>query len=262
MFSTLRCRRLLLATVFSLPSWAGPGDPPTLDPTWSGFVQVGVQRGPASWTSSYLPSTKNTPTFDFLVSRGRFFASSQRGLGFELVKGESITVTGGVGYFLGRLASESDRLHDLGNVKGSTGGLVTLDWRALGDALHVYSFLNSTCRQNRGSSLTLGAVLGFPVNESCKGWMDVSGRFADRTETTAFFGVTPLQSERSGLQEFHPKGGHLEDRFTIGLVHRWSSQWSVSGYLGASMLRGDAAHSPVIERNSQPLGGIVLRRTF
>lgn len=262
MRALLVCPRAFMAAVLSFPSWAGSGDAPHPPPALSGFVQVGLQRGPSSWESSALPSAKTEPSMEFLLARGRFFASSQRGLGFEAYKGGSLTLTGGIGYFPGRMASESYRLRGLGDVKGSTGALVTADWRALGDAFHVYSSVASTCRKGRGNMLTVGAALGFPVRGACNGWVELSGRFVDRQEASAFFGVSPLQSERSGLREYKPAGGHVEDSLTVGLAYRPLNRWTVSAYLGGTQWRGDAAASPIMDRTRFLTGGVALRRSL
>jgi outer membrane scaffolding protein for murein synthesis (MipA/OmpV family) len=260
MHAWITARWLLPFATILTPSLAGTPDFPSN--SWSGYVAIGVLRATDTLTAGMLPEPTTSPWIDVRLERGRFFAATRRGIGYDLVKSEQLTVAAGAGFLPGRQEKDDPRLKGMGNVPVSPAMVASLDWHPLGDFLHAYISLASSVRHDRGSLLTAGTTMGFPVHGHLNGFLDVSTQLADRTFVGDFYGVTASQALRSGYREFHPKGGRLNDSVALGLVHPWSAHGSISGQIGRTWLRGEPLASPVMPRASYMNGSVAVRYSF
>lgn len=70
----------------------------------------------------------------------------------------------------------------------------------------------------------------------------------NRRHNAAFFGVSDAQSELNGLAPYAPRGGMRD--FYVGAGWNWafSPSWMVVSAARLTRLRGDARHSPLVER--------------
>ena len=75
--------------------------------------------------------------------------------------------------------------------------------------------------------------------------------WANRQYMQTFFGVSDVQSARSGLPEFQAGSGADSVRLSAGSVHRIDERWGVAAIVSGSRLVGDAGESPVTESRSQ-----------
>jgi outer membrane protein len=74
---------------------------------------------------------------------------------------------------------------------------------------------------------------------------------ANGENTRTFFGVTPLQSARSGYAVYDPSGGVQNIRFSVGMNYRISRSWFAGAFASESKLQGDAANSPFVEKKQE-----------
>lgn len=83
----------------------------------------------------------------------------------------------------------------------------------------------------------------------------------NRRHNAAFFGVSEEQSELNGLAPHAPRGGMRD--FYVGAGWNWalSPSWMVVSAARLARLRGDARHSPLVERpvNFSASTGLVYR---
>jgi outer membrane protein len=90
-------------------------------------------------------------------------------------------------------------------------------------------------------------------------------RFADSLYQSAYFGVTPGASLRSGLPVHAPTGGLYAIGATTTLAHQFTPVWGVAAYAGYDRLLRDAAASPIVRRfgsRNQLSAGLGLTYTF
>ncbi len=75
------------------------------------------------------------------------------------------------------------------------------------------------------------------------------------------FGVTPLQSLRSGNAIYRPAGGLKSIDLSAGANYQLTSHWSVGVSSNFSFLRGDAKDSPIVEKKTQisTLANVIYR---
>jgi MipA family protein len=86
--------------------------------------------------------------------------------------------------------------------------------------------------------------------------------FANGQNTRAFFGVTPLQSARSGYAVYTPKGGAQNVRFSVGMNYRIGGGWFAGAFASESKLLGDAANGPFIEKKQEFSVGTYIGHHF
>jgi len=78
----------------------------------------------------------------------------------------------------------------------------------------------------------------------------------------AFFGVSELDSLRSGNPVYRPDGG-LKDAY-LGLRWNWAltPSWMLTSHLQVKRLAGDARHSPLVERPTNPTVSTAIAYRF
>ncbi len=81
---------------------------------------------------------------------------------------------------------------------------------------------------------------------------DVSGTWVDDNHMESYFGVTSIQSARSGLTEYEAKAGIKRVDLKGSVTYMMTETWSVTGAAGAGFLLGDAKDSPIVKDDIQP----------
>jgi MipA family protein len=79
-----------------------------------------------------------------------------------------------------------------------------------------------------------------------------NARFGNTRYNQAYFGVTPLQSSRSGLVAYSAKSGFTSVGVGLGAQYSIDKHWAVQSMLGVDRLIGAAAKSPIALRRLQP----------
>jgi outer membrane scaffolding protein for murein synthesis (MipA/OmpV family) len=223
--------------------------------SWEASFRLGVVVAPdfeGSDTYKVLPF----PMIDFHY--GPFFISTARGLGFIVFDNGMFTVAPTLNYVMGREESDNDLLTGMGDVSGgfTAGGL--LAFRS--GPVAILGGLNFGLGNLKGSTFDLGAYYTAGFTERLTATFGIGTQYATSARTKARFGVTPLQSERSGYQVYNPGGGlkhlSLSGNFTFDLTQ------SVDiGLFGEyRVLTGPAESSPLVKAGSanQAIGGLTL----
>ncbi|MFN4164453.1 MAG: MipA/OmpV family protein [Ferrovibrio sp.] len=94
---------------------------------------------------------------------------------------------------------------------------------------------------------------------------ELSTTWASDDYTETFFGVTALQSQRSGMRRFQAEGGIKDVGLTLDLDYSLTQHWGLTGRLGYKRLLGDAADSPLVEDRGSPdqlMTGLFLSYKF
>jgi outer membrane protein len=215
---------------------------------------LGVRPRPA-YDGSASQRVEAVPVIRYLGPYG--FVRSTQGVlegGARLELAPGLHAGAQLAYEPGRKSSESDFLqgHSVVDVDLGASVGVHAEWdQTIGP---VPITLLARARQHTGSGrgaqadlrLSAGVYRGGPFG---------AGVFAQTTlanakSTGSLYGITPEQSAATGLPTFHAGSGWL---FTsVGLL--WSvdlsRDWVVVGSMESRHLRGDAAHSPLVERAS------------
>lgn len=77
-----------------------------------------------------------------------------------------------------------------------------------------------------------------------------------------FFGISAVDSVRSGLATYEPGSGIASVRVTAGASYTLNRHWSVGARVAASRLPGVVGNSPVVEKKNQVTYGAFANYTF
>jgi outer membrane scaffolding protein for murein synthesis (MipA/OmpV family) len=75
--------------------------------------------------------------------------------------------------------------------------------------------------------------------------------FASSEYMRAYFGVTPVESVRSGLATFTPGSGLKSAGAELGVRYEYTPEWTLIGTVAYERLIGDAADSPIVARGGE-----------
>jgi len=84
----------------------------------------------------------------------------------------------------------------------------------------------------------------------------LSVRYGDSKCMAAWFGVSPAQSQPSGLPAFDASSGLTSSRALLGARYQLNARVSLNLFTGVVFLLGDAADSPIVEEDTQAIGGM------
>jgi len=243
---------------------ADEGVPPTVTETdgrpagnWNvtlGLVTVDSEKYPGS-------SARQLHIYPLgeIVYRDTFFfkgdpipGTTIRGLGAYLFKNEHWAITASIAPdFTQRHEQDDVRLRGLGNVattmRAALAASYSRDWWRITGAVTqdlsknkkegVKGGFDFVATWHATERLTLNAGPGVTI--------------ANGENTRTFFGVTPLQSARSGYAVYDPSGGAQNIRLSVGMNYRISRSWFAGAFASESKLQGDAANSPFVERKQE-----------
>ena len=161
------------------------------------------------------------------------------------------------GYRFGREEDDARRLRGLGDVDG---GLVLGGYAAyrLGSVTAFASYNHQATGEETGGLLKLGVEGRAQVQPGLLLTAIAGTTWSSSDYMRAYFGVTAAQSARSGLAAYRPEAG-IKDVFVgLGAEVHLSESWRLRASTRYSHLVGDAADSPIVEREGQWSGMLGL----
>jgi outer membrane scaffolding protein for murein synthesis (MipA/OmpV family) len=229
----------------ALATGAGILDIDAVDPDLVLTLRAGVQVSPAYLGSDdYEVGPDLAARLDYIRFPNGFDFGSGRTVGFRSGWG----LRGSARYLGERDADDHDVIQGLDDVDwsfelGLGVGYEQRNWRAFTDVRYGVIGHNAWVGEIgadgiaypvEGLTLTLGPRLSFGTD-----------RFAE-----TYFGITPTESDASGLPEFNASGGLLGAGMELGARYRFNERWGVEGAASWNRLVNDAADSPVTETGS------------
>jgi outer membrane protein len=205
-----------------------------------------------------------------IVYKDRFFfkgdsipGATIRGLGAYLFKDQHWGVTASIAPdFTERREQDDVRLRGLGNVamtmRGALAASYSRDWWRI--TAGITQDLSNKKKEGVKGGLDFAATYHATDRITLNAGPGVT--FANGENTRAFFGVTPLQSTRSGYAVYTPKGGPQSVRFSTGMNYRLGGGWFTGAFVSESKLLGDAANSPFIEKKQELSVGTYIGHHF
>lgn len=186
--------------------------------------------------------------------KSRLFLSVFDGLGYDLLKTEHFRAGPVIKYEAGRKESDagsSNALRGLGNISATAeaGGYIEYQWQNFAAKAEVRKAIGG----HKGVVGNIGIRYNkrFPVPYSERPAVISIGpraTFVDSTYNQAFFGVTQLQSPRSGLPTYHARGGLLSYGTGATIVVPVSGRIRATAIASYDRYASDAAKSPLIEQ--------------
>jgi MipA family protein len=198
--------------------------------------------------------------------KGRFFAGTQRGIGYDVVQEDNLQAFVAAGVDSGRKdgdRKDSPRLVGMGKIKGSAlviagGGYQMLDGLINLSAVHLVS-----TKRSHGSQTMLNAALNFPVwGDKLGGSVSLGATYGDRKHAQTYYGVTAAQAASSGNPAFNAKAGWISHDLNLGLNYQIDTQWSASASVGRRELQGAAELSPLFATKKSNVGSVAVNYRF
>jgi len=197
------------------------------------------------------------PLFD-VEWRGAYFASTQRGVGLNLIRNPGLKFGPRFTYDRGRESSESTFLTGLPDVDAGIeigAFLETLNgpWRFKGD-------LRKALGGHEGLVASLDLALGGRLNDRANLILGGTTHYASKDYMKSYFDSSVAGT---GRPVFLTDGGGFSD---IGgyatLVYNFSDRVFVSSVLRGTLLIGDAADSPISQSDGQYFFGTIFGYRF
>lgn len=151
----------------------------------------------------------------------------------------------------GRDESDSPKLRGLGNIGTSfeLGGYVGYH---TGPYRLRMEFRQDVANGHHGLLVDgrASATLATGSNWDISGNMQIT--WASTNYMSAFYGVTPIQSARSGLPVYQAHSGLHDVSVNFVATYNLSRKWQLLGTMGLSRLLNSAADNPLVEQRGSP----------
>jgi MipA family protein len=273
-------RYLLPATMFvtlATPAWAQT----TLDTTAPSTVArpreerkddgAGKISGLIAIGGGFLPRYEGASRYR--ASPFALAAVRWRGVEFNLVGTELRIDLGGGGHFLfgpslelsnGRKDNDTQgRLDLLDPIDDSLAYGGFIGYRFGGDARgqgRVVVSLQATrdTKTRKGMSFSTGLSYAAIRNKRIFTTFDLGARFNDGKFTRTFFGVTPQESEATGLRAYRPGGGLTRVSAGVTAGYQLSRHWGLLARAQGGTYTGDAADSPIVDDGSKGFAQVLF----
>ncbi|WP_321817327.1 MULTISPECIES: MipA/OmpV family protein [unclassified Paraburkholderia] len=238
----------------------------TFDDTWRYSLGFGVFETPKYQGSS---ATKFQPAPIVGVSYGRYFfgsvadASVPFGLGAFLYRDDHFRVGVALSYDLvtPRDSSDDFRLRGLPDINrtlhATLFGSYNRDWLSV-----VGAVSQDVAGEKEGATASLDL---FGRYSPASKWMLSAGpgiTFGSAEYNDTYFGISPQNSARSGLNSYSPGAGVTALRMTASATYLLSRHWNLGTRIVATKLPGAVGNSPVVEKKTQMTYGVFAGYAF
>jgi outer membrane scaffolding protein for murein synthesis (MipA/OmpV family) len=200
------------------------------------------------------------PMFDIRYKDLAFLATGE-GLGVNFISNNYTRIGFAITYDLGRSRSLSHELNRLSDIDP------TPEAKLFGEAVIFPFVIRADIRRSMGGYN--GWAGDFSAYMPIAGWKKrlfvfagPSIMFGDRNYMTRYFGITPAESQASGLPVFSPGGGAKS--VSLGADATWlmGHHWFLNVILAGDCLLDDANRSPTTRNQVQGITGLTVAYRF
>lgn len=180
---------------------------------------------------------------------GRFFASSRRGIGADLIDGDKLDVGAGVTFVPGY--RRRDAPTGIGRVSGGAGARISAEAR-MGMVVASLGATKVLSGDVDGALVDLSLAAPFRPSDRLSVVPSVSATWVDGAYNRSYFGVSAAQAAASGLPAFRPGGGIKDLSAALTVGYRLTDKVSLGATGSVTTLKGDARKSPIVFDATQP----------
>lgn len=225
----------------------------------------GQNRAVVGLAGFYAPAYQGADDYRLLpfpvidLKYGRFFASARRGVGANLVDGDTVNVGAGLTYVPGY--RRRDAPVGVGRLSGGAGARISADVRA---GMVMASVGATKVLSGDVDGALVDATLAVPFRPTARLSVipSVSATWADATYNRAYFGVSAAQAAASGLPTYRPGGGIKDVSASLTASYRLNDKVSLGATGVISKLTGDAKDSPIVFDPTQPAAFVSVSYRF
>ncbi len=185
----------------------------------------------------------------FMADFGPYVSVDTEGLTIHAFEYDDFSVDGRVGYDFGRDSDDDKHLDGLGDI--DAGVVLGLDLAYELGPVEFTVALDKTLGGADGFTAEFGAEYSMEFDDF-EFSIGPSFTWADSNAMESYFGVSDRQSRRSGLSDFDADAGIKRVDLELSGLYMIDDHWLVSGEVTLGYLTGDAADSPISQRNFQP----------
>jgi MipA family protein len=229
-------------------------------------ISFGAELSNRSLTGEVSDKPRWSPTLGLNYRQGRFFAGTERGIGYDLVQ------LGGFHAYLaasvdpGRKdgdSKHSPRLVGMGKIKASGLVMAGAGYQAFDGLLNLNAVHLMSTKGSHGNQTVLNAALSFPVwGDRLGGYLSLGATYGDRHHAQTYYGVTAAQAASSGNPVFNAKAGWMSCDLSLGLNYTIDNHWSASASIGRHELLDTAADSPLFATKKGTVGSASVSYRF
>ncbi len=172
------------------------------------------------------------------------------GLGVNAYKNEWLTLGASVFFRGGRDEDDADRLRGMGDIDFAVQGRLFAKVKA--GPVNLGATLARDFGGSDGFTADLTASSTFKLSDSIRLTPGITTTIGDDNYMETWFGVSPLQAQRSGLSTHDAGAGIRSVGAFLAANYRLTEHWSINSAVRLDYLVGDAADSPITERRAQP----------
>jgi MipA family protein len=228
---------------------------------WQFRAGVGVTVTPR------YPGAENTRTRFMPFPEAKYqdwlTINTRNGIEVKSAVGEGLSIGASAGADLTtRRAKDDTRFQGLVDIKAAPVARVFADY-SNGD-FSVKAALRSRAGTSAGRGTTLEIGAGYKLVATSAGTLTIGfiATAMDNKYADSFFGISPEQSQSSGLPQFDAKSGLRDTGVYAQGVYRLTARWSLIGSVQVSELASKAGDSPIIVEKTQASATVFSAYTF
>ncbi|AKF51022.1 Outer membrane protein V [Pseudomonas syringae pv. syringae HS191] len=202
------------------------------------------------------------------VQRGIFFADTTRGLGLQWQSDSGFGASAALNYDFGRTEKNStnrpgsNELRGMSTVKGATVGdfMVSqqlMPWLSVSAEAEL-----RVAGEQRGNRYRLGFEGIAYHSQSDTVTLDIDAHAGDGRYNQTYFGVSPIQSQRTGFSRFNADSGIYAYSAALAWQHTFDAHWSTVVSVGVTHYTDQTRGSPLVETDAEGSGLIALNYAF
>ena len=185
----------------------------------------------------------------------------ERGLAAELVKKRQWRVNLSARWSNGRQETDSDALAGMGDIQATLLARLRVNWLPPGPWRYTLAVNADTLGHGSGWLADLGASREWALGPQTKLQFGSALSFGSDTYMQSWYGITPVQAQRSGYAPYTPGNSLRDVRTGLALRHELGPRWESFVGASASWQIGAAARSPIVQqRLGWALGGGLVWR--
>jgi Outer membrane protein V len=226
-------------------------------PDWTIIVGAGAMYEPEYEGSDDMTAS---PIPFIIINYGEWLEIDPSGVTVTALRHEGFALGAKIGYEIGRDEDDHERLEGLGDIDfaATVGARASYNW----NGLELYATVDQTINGSESLIGTFGLEYSAPVNERLILSAGAEAIVANDKHMEAYFGVTAAQSAASGLPQYEAKAGLKRVNVSASATYLLSENWLVRGEAGVGFLTGDAADSPIVEKDIQPSASLFIGYKF
>lgn len=190
---------------------------------------------------------------------GRFFVKTGEGIGVNIIKTPTFTAGASIDIMLGY--DEDDVPEGIEELDSSLGARLFVSARFDG-FVTTLAATQAVTESDRG--LIIDAAVAYPLQATERFTITptLGTTWANDKYMNSYFGIDSSEAAASGLNYYQPESGFKDISARIRASYRITESVTVLGAVGVTHLLGDAADSPLVEKETQPMAFLGLAYTF